>query len=245
MTRTSSRIHKKAIKTAKKEKRGFPLELKCDELSKYHMESAYRNTCVSFDNYIESISTSEQRKTLMDYYEIANVSPGMTYIQDKKDPRYFIFHDINTGTKTKVDITKSIPLHIKLVMARDMALIKKDGYKCLDRRVYIHNPTNTEVSVDDYNAFRDKKNCRATIKTPIGFEEFPEKIGTIPDGTDPRELRNNIKECIEVRIDVMSKCWSACSKNINTIRGHYNHLFKMIILGYIFDKKISLMSFNI
>jgi len=265
MTRTSSRLQQKAIKTAKKEKRGFPiddhihfenvsdcwkvfpqrfiLEMRCDELSKYHMESEYRDTCFSFDDYIESISNSEQRKSLMDFYDVV-ISHGTGFEQDKKDPRYFTFHDLSTGTKTKVDITKSIPLHIKLIMARDMALIKKDDHKCLVRRVYMHNATNTEVSVADFNMFHDKKNCSITKKTPIGFDDFPDKIGRIPEDTDPRELRDSAKECINIRIQVMSKCWSDCSKNINTIRGHYNHLFKMIILGFILDKKVALSDFS-
>lgn len=266
MTRTSERIHQKAIKTIRKEKRWYPIgdnvhfenvsdcwkvfpqrfitEMKCDELSKYHMESKYRDTCFSFDEYIESISGKGQRKSLMEFYDIALISPGITYTQDKKDPRFFIFHDVNADKNTRVDITKSIPLHIKLIMANDMLLSKKDEHKCLVRKVYIHNPTNTEVPVEDFNTFTDKQLCRLTRKAPIGFEEFPDKIGRVPEGTDPRELRDSIKECIDIRVDVMSNCWSACSKNINTIRGHYFHLFKMIILGYIFDKKLALKDFE-
>ena len=78
MTRTSARINQKAIKTARKEKRGFPMddnihfdnvsdcwnvfpqrfidELNCDELSNYHTESIDRDTCFNFDEYIESIN---------------------------------------------------------------------------------------------------------------------------------------------------------------------------------------------
>lgn len=266
MTRTSARINQKAIKTARKEKRGFPMddnihfenvsdcwnvfpqrfidELNCDELSNYHTESIDRDTCFNFDEYIESISNMEQRKKLMDFYSVYTLG-GITYVQDKVDPRFFIFHDATTDKKTKIDITKSIPLHIKLIMARDMALVKDDEYKCLVRKVYIHNLTNTEVSVEDFNTFVDKKLCKVTRRTPIGFEDFPDKIGRIPEGGDPREIRESIKECISIRINVMSNCWSACSKNINTIRGHYNHLFKMIVLGFIFDKKLALKDFSV
>lgn len=266
MTRTSARINQKAIKTARKEKRGFPMddnihfdnvsdcwnvfpqrfidELNCDELSNYHTESIDRDTCFNFDEYIESISNMEQRKKLMDFYSVYTLG-GITYVQDKVDPRFFIFHDVTTDKKTKIDITKSIPLHIKLIMARDMALVKDDEYKCLVRKVYIHNLTNTEVSVEDFNTFVDKKLCKVTRRTPIGFEDFPDKIGRIPEGGDPREIRESIKECISIRINVMSNCWSACSKNINTIRGHYSHLFKMIVLGFIFDKKLALKDFSV
>ena len=264
MTRTSARINQKAIKTAKKEKREFPLddihfnnvsdcwnvfpqrfidELNCDELSRYHMESIDRDTCFNFDEYIESISNMEQRKKLMEFYSVYT-SEGITYTQDEKDPRFFIFYDATTDNKTKIDITKSIPLHIKLIMARDMALFKKDEHKCLVRKVYIHNTTNTEVSIEDFNTFADKKLCRLTRRTPIGFEEFPDRIGRIPEGDDLREIRDSIKECVSIRINVMSNCWSACSKNINTIRGHYNHLFKMVVLGFIFDKKLALKDFS-
>jgi len=266
MTRTSERIKQKAIKTARKEKRGFPMgdnihfdnvsdcwkvfpqrfieELNCDELSKYHMESRNRDTCFNFDEYIESISNMKQRKNLMEFYSVYT-SGGVAYAQDEKDPRFFIFQDATTDKKTKIDITKSIPLHIKLIMARDMALFKNDQHKCLVRKVYIHNPTNTEVSIEDFNTFTDKQLCRLTRRTPIGFEDFPDRIGIIPEGDDPREIRDSIKECVSIRINVMSNCWSACSKNINTIRGHYNHLFKMVVLGFIFDKNLALKDFSV
>ena len=265
MTRTSARIQQKAIKTIKKEKRGFPVgdnihfenvsdcwklfpqrfinDMKCDELSKYHMESKYRDTCFSFDNYIENISNHEQRKSLMDFYDIVFRLPGLTYTQDNKDPRFFTFHDNNTDVKMRIDVTKGIPFHIKNTMAKYMELLKKNEYNCRVRRVYIHNPTNTEVSVKDFNGFKDKQLCRLTTKTPIGFEDFPERIGIVPMGSDPQEIRDSIKECIDIRINVMSNCWSACSKNIITIRGHYLHLFKMIILGYVFDRKLALKDF--
>ena len=265
MTNTSARIHQKAIKTIRKKKRGFPVgdnvhfenvsdcwkvfpqrfitEMKCDELSKYHLESKYRDTCFSFDEYIESISNKEQRKSLIEFYRIYT-SGGITYTHDKKDPRFFIFHDNNTDKKTKIDVTKSIPLHVKLIMANDMALFKMEEHQCRVRKVYIHNPTNTEVSVEDFNDFTDKQLCRSTRRPPIGFEDFPDIIGRVPAGSDPREIRDSIKECIDVRVNVMSNCWSACSKNINTIRGHYLHLFKMIILGYIFDRALALKDFE-
>lgn len=265
MARTSARLHQKAIKTIRKERRGFPVgdnihfenvsdcwkvfpqrfidEMKCDELSKYHMESKYRNTCFSFDDYIESISNKAQRKSLMDFYDIVFRLPGMSYTQDKKDPRYFIFHDNNTRQETKIDITKKIPFYIKNIMAKYMELVKKKDYECRVRKVYIHNPTNTEVSVEDFNEFTDKQLCRITRKTPIGFEDFPRILGEVPSDSDPQEIRDSIKECIEIRVDVMSNCWSACSKNINTIKGHYLHLFKMIILGYVFDRALALKNF--
>lgn len=266
MTRTSERIQKKAIKTSKREKRGFPVgdnihfenvsdcwklfpqrfidEMKCNELSKYHMESKYRDTCFSFDNYIENISNHEQRKSLMEFYGIVVKSPGITYVHNKKDPRFFIFYDVNSKKETEINITKSIPLHIKLIMANDMGLLKMEEDQCRVRKVYIHNPTNTEVSVEDFNDFTDKQLCRLTRRTPIGFEDFPDRIGRVPAGFDPREIRDSIKECIDIRVNVMSNCWSACSKNnINTIRGHYLHLFKMIILRYVFDRALALKDF--